>query len=232
MNAPITTERAAKERGIPFSGPLVRAILDGTKTQTRRIVKPQPLPEMREEDGRFAAPSVYTWERRIGRNVSIESTVRCPYGAPGDRLYVREAWRVPKSLDALSGAKIAAKALDAGYVSPWAAIQYEADGARNQCWIGSAQPGRYRQARFMPRWASRITLEVTGVRVERLQSITEADARAEGCPGFDGAGHPAGDDGMTPREDFASLWDEINSEHASWGANPWAWVVSFRRVTP
>jgi hypothetical protein len=110
-----------------------------------------------------------------------------PHGQPGDRLCVREAWRSTIDLDAYSGSRIADLCLNAGYRSPWAPIQYAADGTHYNWECTSTPPhdrestlGRYPRARFVPRWAARITLEVTGVRVERLTYIRESDACAEG----------------------------------------------------
>jgi hypothetical protein len=230
-----------KERPILFSAPMVRAILDGRKTMTRRVVSPQP--EWRDIQGLFAS-----WVFKGGLlypNAKTDVLTLCPYGQPGDRLWVREAWRVPACLDSMSGRQIADKALDAGYRKPWAPIQYEADGTRNseRDWYefgstpGTQVPGRYRHARFMPRWASRITLEITGVRVERLQAISAADAEAEGLRRFpfedsfawawrdgDTTGH------ASPTGAFRNLWETINGA-GSWDDNPWVWVVEFRRIT-
>ncbi|HEV2540252.1 MAG TPA: hypothetical protein VGU03_11145 [Frateuria sp.] len=204
-----------RELPILFSAPMVRAILDGRKTQTRRVCKDQHLP---------------------GHKPSL---LECPYGKPGDRLWVREAWRVPVSLDDLSGKRIAEKCLQAGYRSPWCPTQYEADGARTseKDWRefgphpSTTAPGRYRHARFMPRWASRITLEVTGVRVERLQAISEADSIAEGLlrdrEGWRGA--PDLPWFASPLAAYRSLWESINGD-GSWDANPWVRVVEFRRI--
>ena len=228
------------ERPILFSAPMVRAILNGRKTVTRRFFQvtgpdgsrhniTSPREEViRFDDGTFHYLST----------AALSGPYPCPYGEPGDRLWVREAWRVPASLDNLSGRQIAEKCLDAGYRKPWCPTQYEADGTRTSQreWhefgskLGESTPGRYRHARFMPRWASRLTLEVTGVRVERLQDISEEDARAEGAPCelavLDSvrlgarASHRAG---------FIRLWQSINGA-GSWDANPWVWVVEFRRI--
>jgi hypothetical protein len=189
------------ERGILFSAPMVRAILAGTKTQTRRVVKPQP-----ERDHR----GVMMWplgpHRRIGfegKDVHPDLHEYCPYGVPGDRLWVREAWRAPSCIDDLMPSEI-----PAGY-----SISFTANG-------GQQYNGRPRPGMFMPRWASRITLEVTGVRVERLQDIRDDEAIAEGC---------TGDGLIDPSEEYAALWDSINGRGA-WATNPWVWCVSFRRL--
>ncbi len=162
-----------------------------------------------------------------------------PVWATSDRLWVREPWRSTADLDKRSGSEIADLCLDAGYSVPWAPIQYEADGARRD-WKhtgtpphdGPPQPGRYRHARFMPRWACRLVLEVTRVRVERLQAINHMDALAEGVglnPSAAGLTMttPAGD--SLPRVMFRALWEQINGAGA-WDANPWVWVVEFRRL--
>lgn len=193
------------ERPILFKGRLVRAILAGAKTQTRRVVKPQP---------KIADPALYGAPIVERNGIAQESgfgtyfvPVRCPYGVPGDRLWVRETCSTSATGEVL----------------------YRADGERDgHTWTPSIH---------MPRWASRIDLEVTGVRVERLHDITEEDAKAEGAahriaPGGDLAGAFAGIAGeISYRAHFADTWREINGA-SSWDANPWVWVVSFRRVRP
>jgi len=173
------------ERPILFSAPMVRAILEGRKTVTRRVVKLRYPWDIEETDD----GSNWPWHPDYVTGGEWDGWAHCPYGAVGDRLWVKEAWRAPASLDALSGSDIAERCIAAGYRNPWAPIRFEADNVLNspKDWRefgstpGEATPGRYRNARFMPRWASRITLEVTAVRVERLQDITEEQAVAEGC---------------------------------------------------
>lgn len=218
-----------KERPILFSAPMVRALLEGRKTVTRRLVK-NP-----EYFGCLTGDCPHERQQECDQAVAAD----CPYGQPGDRLWVREAWRVPISLDDLSGKQIADKCLDAGYRNPWCPIQYEADSARTseKDWRefgphpNTQVPGRYRHARFMPRWASRIMLEVTGVRVERLQAISDADAIAEGIirdrDGWRGA--PDLPWFASPVATFRSLWESINGS-GSWDDNPLVWVVKFQRI--
>lgn len=227
-----------RELPILFSAPMVRAILEGRKTQTRRPMKEQPFSDgyfqgdvCLDQNGAYARFSA----EAVGGGGYRSEEFQCPYGDPRDhdRLWVREAWRVPDSLNASSGFQIAEKCLGAGYRNPWCPIRYEADGTLNSRndWRefgstpGEATPGRYRHARFMPRWASRITLEVTGVRVERLQDISETDAKAEGAEATGymatvGREHIAG---------FRLIWEHINGA-GSWDANPWVWVVEFKRM--
>lgn len=203
-----------KTRPIPFSAPMVRALLAGTKTQTRRVVKGAP------DDWAPMQPQVFspTVIDRLGDerpgpesfgagNEDGDSWLRCPYGQPGDRLWVREAFRFVDLVD-----DCAPHELDAG-CRAW----YEAD-APHQPGFGRLRPGM-----FMPRWASRITLEVTAARVERLQDISRGDAMAEGCP------FPNMAKGDDPRQWYAQLWNDINGP-GSWDANPWVWVVEFKRA--
>lgn len=232
-----------KDTGIIMQGRNVRSILADHKTLTRRILKPQPFPDgyyqgdiCLDRSGSFAQFSA----EAVGGGAYIVEEVECPYGDVGDRLWVREAWRAPDSLEKCSGLDIAEKCIEAGYRTPWCPVRYEADGALNSAkdWQafgstpGSATPGRYRHARFMPRWASRLTLEVTKVRVERLQDITEDQARAEGVAWSDGK---PGTHGLATelvveaKREFESLWEEIHGT-GSWAANPWVWVVEFKRV--
>lgn len=149
-----------RELPILFSAPMVRAILEGRKTVTRRVVKPTFQSIEERDDGK-----PWPWREDLDR--AQDYWYPCPYGEVGDRLWVREAWRAPAGLDDRSGKQIAEACIGAGYRSPWCPIQYEADGELNNAkdWRefgskpGEATPGRYRHARFMPRWASRITLK-------------------------------------------------------------------------
>lgn len=249
MNAPVTP----RERPILFSGEMVRQVLAGQMTQTRRPMKPQPSfsypgtarlvygvhpmsPSMFEgtpAEGLIGGKDRMGWlaEDWCGNVVgeAEADAFRCPYGEPGDRLWVREAWRAPVNLDDLSPQGIGAKAVDAGYREPWSPVQYEADGTRDN-WDRSPglwpqETGRYRHARFMPRWASRLLLDVVSVRVERVQDISASDAVAEGvvdpAHAWDGNVH-------YPRARFAEVWRGTYGD--SWHRNDWVWVVEFRRV--
>ena len=193
-----------KARPIPFSAPMIRAIQAGTKSQTRRVVK----------EPQWATPRTLHlfngWPWAIDPYKG-DRDVPCPFGQPGDLLWVKEAWRTERQFDHLPPSKL-------NRTTKATPIQYEA-GPHADVLDGRLRPGM-----FMPRWASRITLEVTGVRVERLQDISEADAVAEGVPN---SLHLGG--GRFARENFEHLWWTINGE-GSWDANPWVWVVEFRRA--
>jgi hypothetical protein len=200
-----------KERPILFSAPMVRAILAGQKTQTRRALAPDLFISSGGAVVRMASAGPATTGIR---------EAHCPYWRqPGDRLWVREAWAWSGD-----GAIPAFDRVRKGGV--W----FRADPERTS-------PGiRWRPSIHMPRWASRITLEVTGVRVERLQDISEADAQAEGVtpkwePGCSGRLMEAlGGFSFRPAASaYADLWEQINGP-GSWDANPWVWVVEFRRV--
>lgn len=184
----------SRERPILFSGPMVRAILEGRKTQTRRMVKPQPEPFMQHmechRDG--------TCE--VGESIDAPNyyQIHCPYGAVGDRLWVRETFC----------------ACEMGDLGP--AVRYRADRTDWGKWR------KWKPSTFMPRWASRITLEITGVRVERLHSISWEDCYAEGITAKDV------DIGL-PNAAFLGLWESINGRKSA-EANPWVWVIEFRKV--
>ena len=227
-----------KSRPILFSAPMVRAILAGQKTQTRRIVKPQPPCEgfrlgtclsstNRSEEGK------HRWikEDIFSDHKNPNKSFRFPFGRPGDRLWVKETWRTTRGLDHCKPTGLA----------EGAPIQFDADQWRPG--FGLQEPGKTRVSLFMRRWMSRITLEIESVRVERLQDITEGDAMAEGVievPKKFGTGarfwrdYRLSGDGtfcvLTPRESYRSLWDSINGAGA-WDLNPWVWVISFRRIT-
>lgn len=201
------------EKPILFSTPMVRAILDGSKTQTRRVLRPQP-----DDDGwvRYGQTPSSAGSAYIGNATSggICTRVVCPYGRPGDRLWVRETWRVvpcePCDRDN--------RFLTCTCADP---PQY---GADTNVDLGSFAP--WRPSIQMPRWASRITLEVTGVRVERLQEISEDDVEAEGVGLTEWNGRPE-----WPRTaGFAELWDSLAEPGEYWVYNPWVWVVEFRRI--
>ncbi|MEM1189895.1 MAG: hypothetical protein AAGI72_15290 [Pseudomonadota bacterium] len=150
-----------------------------------------------------------------------------PYGVPGDRLWVREPWRVGKGYDELPGSQ---------FTSPY--VFYEAD--RNLVEVArGVMLGRYRHGRFMPRWASRITVEIISVRIERLRDISEEDAQAEGADRADFSeftdeeiallDYPSANRDTPYRNAFSLLWDSLNGP-GSWNANPWVWVISFKRM--
>lgn len=199
-----------KERPILFSGPMVRGLLDGSKTQTRRVVKPQPTTEIRSG---------------LMGHWSIQPDVRefsCPYGQPGDRLWVRERFCpiYPQDPTYNNGEPI-----EYDYAATYV------HGYRLGDSLGLKK--KWKPSIHMPRAASRITLEITGVRVERLQDISEADAIAEGAKQTDGQWwtHDPSDPitGNDPVESYRRLWESINGP-GSWDANPWAWAIEFKRV--
>lgn len=187
---------------------MVRALLAGTKTQTRRVIKPQHLAFFNQE----AAALLSDWSERP-----------LPYGKTGDRLWVREAWCACRDLNRVPPRDI----------PPGSSIEHEAT-KRSYAEIGLT--GKLRPSMFMPRWASRITLEITSVRVERLQEISIEDAKAEGAWGPDDSivqkvADYFGTDifSANPRKAFQMLWESINGPD-SWAANPWVWAIEFRRV--
>ena len=219
-----------KERPIRFSAPMVRAIIDGSKTQTRRVVKP-----LRRWSSQYpildaiacAASHAAWWWDGLHSHVGIMQP--CPYGKPGDRLWVRETWA---ETDRHDGTPVVA--YRAGGCIGVGRTQRDGPDhlIRAFAWDDAPEGGiRWRASIHMPRWASRILLEVTDVRVERLQDISEADAQAEGVK-VDGNGHAVRDDVVNvggARTAFAELWESINGPD-SWATNPWVWVVEFRRI--
>lgn len=231
------------ERPILFPDPMVRAILSGAKAQTRRVVQ-SPAKNMQRAGMcviKNRAPGDswygdYVWSMRGSSGVWGDYTHErflslCPYGQPGDRLWVREAF-------ALSQRDPEDTAVSTREPQWWDPPVYRADGDPGGEWTrldgGRHVPIRppWRSARYMPRWASRLTLEITSVRVERVQSISEEDAQAEGVSAGPSAALAETPIGVSAREAFAELWDSINGERpgCSWGANPWVWCVSFKRV--
>lgn len=216
-----------RERPILFQGAMVRALLAGTKTQTRRVCKAAELfdgTEYRDDDG---------WPLTYDEGTDSEIRAGTPYGHAGDRLWVREAWQTVATYDDLPPREL----------PQTAPVRYLADdgtrdGIRARSW------GKTRPPMFMPRWMCRTELQLTEVRVQRLQDISEADAWAEGCT----RGLPDEVGGFFPAEEpdpsgigargwdnavdwYADLWESINGS-GSWEANPWVWAVSFTRLQP
>lgn len=204
------------ERPILFSAPMVRALLAGTKTQTRRALKRQPWASCSIEEGlEGESPFIYSALGGDGPGYEVEESrtpCRCPYGQPGDRLWVRETF-----ID-LHGTGVEHRD-GAGHRQRYAFAADSPPGsygdeARKEYGL------KWKPSIHMPRAASRILLEVISVRVERLQAISEADCMAEGA-----SVHPSG----RPQDAFACLWRSINGD-GSWVASPWVWVVEFKRV--
>lgn len=220
----------AKERPILFSGPMVRTILDGKKTQTRRIVKSkgQHFHKANHAVNRMTRTGQYSfipndvWEFGVRRpmpdgtpssHFAMCDLVRCPYGMTDEQLWVRETWHPSNHVHFGEKADYLADTPDARGEGFW----------------------KWNPSIFMPRWASRITLKIVSVRVERLQAISEADAIAEGIESYD-------DDGVTyygplnkghacPKQEYRRLWDSINGK-GSWESNCWVWAIDFRRIKP
>ncbi|HYW57717.1 MAG TPA: hypothetical protein VE934_12195 [Polaromonas sp.] len=231
-----------KERPILFSAPMVRALLDGCKTQTRRAIKlPHINPLGKWEAMPWGGPD--GGKTREGKTVPVTMAIGhtrtgdilgCPHGQPGDRLWVRETWycddyRVQSGPYLLPPDQTASAMRDNG------TLVYRADDPAP---YEQEQPV-WRPSIHMPRWASRMTLEITDVRVERLQDISEVDAVAEGCVHYEPANHLSHGGWShdkryvhkTATESYVTLWEQINGP-GSWNVNPWVWVIEFKVITP
>ncbi|WP_226869121.1 ASCH domain-containing protein [Enterobacter hormaechei] len=185
-----------KERGMIFNGEMVRAILDGRKTQTRRIIKPQPV--------------MYEPGQSIHVSDMINDALRCPFGQVGNRIWVRETW-------AEAGAGAPDLKLYRADYPEHVPTHYEN--------VPPADEIRWTPSIHMPRWASRLTLEITGVRVERLRDLSEVDAKSEGITPPSGGVIP----GWEYRINFRDLWMSIYGAD-NWETNPWVWVIEFKVV--
>ena len=198
-----------KERPILFSAPMVRAILENRKTVTRRALK---------------MPHGFWETSATGELMPIPAN--CPYGKPGEQLWVRETWYCDH-FEVMRGPYLKPDDLDVGEALDDGTLVYAADGLTPY----EADQPIWKPSIHMPRWASRILLEITEVRVERLQDISRADIRAEGlqCP------PELASDDVSPnyRDWYPAAWRELReSTGGNWDANPWVWVVEFKRVTP
>jgi hypothetical protein len=212
-----------RERPILFSAPMVCALLAGQKTQTRRIARSDHFSE------EFHARALDVGVAAAWHEMRGTEHAKATYGVPGDRLWVRETWTATGA----TGEQTACYRADCPIE----------DGIRRSGHDSTRHPAhRWRPSIHMPRWASRLTLEITSVRLERLQAITEADARAEGItecllqegePGAwwtaDASAGPALH-GRTAVDAFRKLWNSINGERVSWEENPWVWVVAFKKL--
>jgi len=226
----------ARERPVLFASSMVRAILSGAKTQTRRPMKPQPGPVPAHgppvHQPRHSAPYFDAYRGgEIGASGRRSATGACWWtvddrqgegwvpapAAVGDRLWVRETWRRQTEWEEVYYPN---GGID---VQPVTKAHYRADAtdrdAAGHVWTPSIH---------MPKWASRITLEVTDVRAERLLDVTEADAVAEGLTVLDAIRRKV----PTVRDAFSLLWDDLYADSLPWSGSPWVWVITFRRVTP
>jgi hypothetical protein len=186
-----------KEHPILFSTPMVQAILDGRKTMTRRIAK--GVSSLHYGNPSQSIEDLWRFHVEGGScqgHTNTPLTIKCPYGQVGNHLWVRETW---------------CKDLDHN-------IFYKADN------MPPWKDTKWKPSIFMPRSASRITLEITNIRVERLQEISNEDSLSEGIAIPDEPVH------FAPREYFKILWNNINSKKYPWSSNPWVWVIEFKKV--
>ncbi|ENG1126333.1 hypothetical protein ABS555_002608 [Salmonella enterica subsp. enterica serovar Newport] len=221
-----------KERGMIFNGEMVRAILEGRKAQTRRPFnwRRQPAMEMAERDD----GSLWPWAEDCERGGDI--WFACPFGEVGDRVWVRETWQaIHDDVDEFGHVeeRTYAPSIPKEKDRYWHTVYAEHFGDESREDRGFP----WRPAIHMPRWASRITLEITDVRVERLHSISERDALREGLFQLPASGRYCLQPGMqyfgmashSAKEVYSWLWASIYGEE-SWAANPWVWVIEFKRV--
>lgn len=221
----MSTETKVKERPILFSGPMVRAILEGRKTQTRRIVKPQPESMHHDEVG-------YELSMPNCRPLYPDSFCKayCKFGRVGERLWVRESHAIYRDAFAREkGDEVILYRADASAywnMTPHNHMEAEFNPLRDT----SDYEPKWTPSIHMPRWASRITLEITAVRVQRLNDLTNADAVAEGMakshPSIDKVSQSLGYEDFS-RSMFAQLWDSLYFD-CPWESNPWVWVIDFQ----
>jgi len=199
-----------KETPIIMSGNHPKLVLDGLKTQTRRVIKPQPT-KYGDPPWNWKYRNV-TMSRVYASSLKRDLPFYCPYGQVGDRLWVKETWATEQRLNHLKPSEIG----NASEVPLWYKFDTNPVYERTNYLEDLVTRGKWRSSRFMPRWASRITLEITEVRVERINDISEEDTRAEG---------------FVSTSMFHETWDFLNAKRSyGWEVNPWVWVISFRRI--
>ena len=229
--------KQVKERPIIFSGEIVKAILDGKKTMTRRVVKSGFIGQyehahiINQSSDKSREGKAYFYDKPVGSMVLSSQLVSNPYGNIGDRLWVRETWQEigPDCLltyKATYPSDLYAKRPELENVPPLASLK-----DRGYLW---------KSPMFMPRWASRILLEITDIRVERLNDISEADCEKEGfrfyplsriCFKPCSTKHPSGHGSNNYKSIFGEYWDTLNAKKGyQWSSNPWVWVVEFKVV--
>lgn len=217
----------ARERPILFSGQMVRAILDGTKTQTRRVVVDRKARELR---GCVTGATGTKWLTAHGTLNDMGVLLASPYGYVGDRLRVAETWAVGRCADGFKPLELDPRTWLVDNGGLW----YAADDAKPAHPISNR--GKWRPGRFMPKahgfWPSRISLEITGVRVESLNDISEADARREGVNAIEVRPEAVDErEAFSFTHGFIELWDSLNAKRGyGWDVNPFVWVIEFRRV--
>ena len=228
-------------RPIIFSSDMVLAILNGSKTQTRRLVKPQP--PARQKNVQYPAIEVLSssplvrrdrldacrfWEY-AGDGTSSSQLVKSSHGGPMDRLWVREAWCL-NDPEFEHQQPPTPRPSEKGRWAYYRATEPDIEGAEGK--------SPWKTSIYMPRWASRLTLEITSLRVERLQNITEEDAQSEGIDHDEkwwyGPTHPVKDMPKVfhnAKSAYRSLWNELHpGAHENWAVNPWIWAISFKRI--
>lgn len=239
-----------KERPILMNSEMVIATLDDRKLQTRRIVKPQPPVIFDEIKPIITNAGVISWCFQNSKDADFHGYFKCPYGQVGDRLYVRETWAVcskhatgcPQTLLMFEYTHFSLSFPDC--IQPGYEIVYKAYNSGKY----SEDATHWRPSMHMPKWASRIWLEVTNIRVERVRDITNEDAKSEGVQSVTRFGHcgwevyrdvskaelsriRCGSAFDKPRGSFASLWDSIYKKRGfDWEVNPWVWVIEFKRL--
>lgn len=242
-----------RERPIPFSPWSVQRMLANQKSQTRRVMNPQPIwDETPGVDGEGHFCGRYQ-TLVMGRNGEPDVDVGvdrhcCPHGTVGDCLWVKEPFSLGKAQDGRTPAEAWEHVKE---TKQGLTVLYRAGGWKRVAPFEREEPtypddepmpewaGRRRHGMFMPRWASRITLEITDIRIERVQDISEEDAKAEGVrywPSYHGwaVRDPDGENGegvyQTAPLGFSRLWDSINGKDHPWSSNPFCWCISFRRL--
>ena len=215
------TAKAINEKPILFRGDMVRAILEGRKTQTRRVIDLDIACAMDVGRGPEDTEACYPWyETRDGDHVPV--TTLCPFGRIGERLWVRETWQllsfhIDRETNAVDDFKEWQGEIPKKKPEDWTIIYR----AYNEWPEEKEDRGfNWRPSIHMPRWASRINLEITNIRVERLKDISEKDAVAEGIPRLQGGAC----------FEFMNLWDSLADEKTNWQANPYVWIIDFKRV--